>query len=320
MTRGRNWDTGRISDAQLKEIDAEVQSFANNPVQSPYKDLFSEVGRRADKIGKWMHLVDTSSDSTERKHLSQAVENAANTVFEFLPNSKTETLLADLRASFRYGRGIVIPTGSKTVRFACHLLVSLQEAIRTTLPIEIAYAGDRDLLPADRERLRNRFKDLRFLDVSAAFGDSDSILGLREGNWAIKPFAALASSFEEVILVDADAVFLQPPEAMFKQAAYGDTGTLFFHDRLLWQHAFESRHQWWRSQITHPSPALNKSLVWTEDYAEEGDSGVVVLDKSRVGVVAALLHVCWQNTQAVRDEVTYKLTYGDKELGGLASS
>ena len=26
-----------------------------------------------------------------------------------------------------------------------------------------------------------------------------------------------------------------------------------------------------------------------------------------------LLHVCWQNSYAVREEVTYKLTYGDKE-------
>lgn len=27
-----------------------------------------------------------------------------------------------------------------------------------------------------------------------------------------------------------------------------------------------------------------------------------------------LLHIIWQNTREVRDEVTYKITYGDKEL------
>ena len=61
------------------------------------------------------------------------------------------------------------------------------------------------------------------------------------------------------------------------------------------------------------SDTLRKSKVWTENYAEEGDSGVVVMDKSRVSVFMALLHVCWQNSLPVREEITYQMTYGDKE-------
>ena len=62
-----------------------------------------------------------------------------------------------------------------------------------------------------------------------------------------------------------------------------------------------------------PSAALSTSLVWTEDHAEEADSGAVVLDKGRLPVFTGLLHICWQNTKALREEATYKLTYGDKE-------
>ncbi len=62
-----------------------------------------------------------------------------------------------------------------------------------------------------------------------------------------------------------------------------------------------------------PSTTLLKSLVWTEDYAEEADSGVVVMDKSRIPLLMGLLHVCWQNRVPIREEVTYKMTYGDKE-------
>jgi alpha 1,3-mannosyltransferase len=303
-----------VSDAQLLEIDSTVQRFLDHPIEAPYKYLFSEVGHRAGEIGGWMQLADQSSGSSERKHrLEQAVEIGAQAVFPFLTSHKTESPLADLRASFGNGRGIVIPTGSKTLRFACHLIAALQKAVGSTLPIEIAYAGDQDLMPADRERLRRRFKNILFLDVSVVFGGSESILGIQQGTWATKSFAALASSFGEAIIVDADAVFLRPPETFFDLPGYKTTGTFFFHDRLLWQHDFQPRHEWWQSQITRPSAALNKSLVWTEDYAEEGDSGVVVLDKSRPEVVAALLHVCWQNTKAVRDEVTYAITYGDKE-------
>ena len=41
-----------------------------------------------------------------------------------------------------------------------------------------------------------------------------------------------------------------------------------------------------------------------EGYAEEGDSGVVVADKSRLGVLIGLLHIAWQNTRDVREAYT----------------
>lgn len=58
---------------------------------------------------------------------------------------------------------------------------------------------------------------------------------------------------------------------------------------------------------------LQKPKVWTEGYAEECDSGVVVLDKGRLPRLMALLHICWQNSAEVRTQLTYRLTYGDKE-------
>jgi alpha 1,3-mannosyltransferase len=39
----------------------------------------------------------------------------------------------------------------------------------------------------------------------------------------------------------------------------------------------------------------------------------VILDKGRLPVFTGLLHICWQNAQAVRENITYKITYGDKE-------
>lgn len=39
----------------------------------------------------------------------------------------------------------------------------------------------------------------------------DTTLKLKDGGWAIKLFAVLASRFEEVILLEADAIFTQRP-------------------------------------------------------------------------------------------------------------
>jgi hypothetical protein len=43
----------------------------------------------------------------------------------------------------------------------------------------------------------------------------------------------LASPFKSVMIADADAVFLQPPEVFWEEEVYERTGTLFFRDRKI---------------------------------------------------------------------------------------
>ncbi|KAI9642630.1 hypothetical protein NHQ30_009435 [Ciborinia camelliae] len=136
------------------------------------------------------------------------------------------------------------------------------------------------------------------------------------GKWAIKPFALLASTFEEVILIDSDAFFLQPPEVILDtHSGYHNTGTLFFHDRLTGKDAYRYCHDFWRWQMMghRPSSTFTKSRVMKENYGQEQESGVVVPNKGKLGVLMGLLHACWQNTYAVRELITYQNTHGDKE-------
>ncbi|SPO00584.1 related to MNT3 - alpha-1,3-mannosyltransferases responsible for adding the terminal mannose resi [Cephalotrichum gorgonifer] len=305
-----------LTTVELGHIEDTARRILDSPLKHPYKEEFGELGRRAQQLRGWISLANSSSSPGDRERLEQVIESTAQSLFPFLQsppgNPRSSTPLADLVSSFHpRSRGIVIPTGSATLRFTFHSIASLREVLNSTLPIEIAYAGDQDLPPSDRWRLQSRFDNIRFLDVLAVF--NDTTLDLKKGGWAIKPFAALASSFEEVIVVDADAVFLQSPEILLEQRKYRSTGALLFHDRLLWKDLFKERREWWRSQISDPSDALSRSLVWTEGYAEECDSGVVVVNKSRPEVLVGLLHVAWQNTREVREEVTYTITYGDKE-------
>ena len=48
---------------------------------------------------------------------------------------------------------------------------------------------------------------------------------------SVEAFAMLAAPYKEVIICDADAIFLQRPEALFNFPTYNATGTLFFRDR-----------------------------------------------------------------------------------------
>lgn len=287
-----------------------------DPIQPPYKSKFYELGQRTKKAREWVKFLDNAPKSENTRPLLETVESAIASFFPFIQHSPknpdSKTPFSDLRSSIVPGsRGFVIPTGKATMRYATHLIGALQDILYCNMTIQVVYAGDEDLPLEDREKLLARFKGLQFLDVLSVV--DDSTLKLVKGGWAIKAFAALYAPFEEVLLSDADSVFVQVPESLFLDPLYEQTGALLFHDRLLWQHAFAERHEWWRSQIHEPSAALNKSLVWTEDYAEEGDSGVVVVNKSRLDVLMGLLHVAWQNTYDVREEVSYKITYGDKE-------
>ncbi len=292
-----------------------VQYFTDFPPRRRQR-VFGVVGRRCVILRDWIGQFDKSRD----EFLRLAIEETALSLFPHLHNrpegAATETPIADFRARAPPGTsGIVVPTGLKTLRFAAHLIVCLRTVLNSNLPIQIVYAGDDDLRPSARAQLVSFFRyplpHLPF-SISPPFSNESSTQ-LRNGGWAIKAFAALASPFERTILLDADAVFLQAPEVLLASSAFARTGALLFHDRLLWQHAFSDRHDWWKSQIRRPSPALDTSRVWNEDYAEEGDSGAVVIDKSRTDVFVGLLHIAWQNSYAVREEVTYKITYGDKE-------
>ncbi|KAL6921470.1 hypothetical protein ACHAPO_004831 [Fusarium lateritium] len=293
----------------------------NNPIDSPYKNKFWEVGQRSKQIGRWLGALDAlPPKSRQSKDISIATETVSQDLFPFIQNSdldpKSATPLADLRKSYKRGsRGIIIPVGGgdESVRFASHLIVSLRQVLHSKLPIQIAYAGDEDLSPRDRVRIQSLkgATDMEFLNVLSVF--DDTTLKLQGSGWAIKPFALLASKFEQAILIDADAVFLQKPENLFNQEPYVNKGAYLFHDRLLWRFQFPERHTWWKDQIKEPSAELKKSQVWLERYSEECDSGVVVVDKSKISIFTGLLHVAWQNSLAVREEVTYKLGHGDKE-------
>ncbi|KAK0612564.1 glycosyltransferase family 71 protein [Bombardia bombarda] len=298
-----------------------VRYFEDYPFTTPFREKFGDAGARTRIVKDWLVRSEETEDAEEKAVLAEAVEQAIVAIYPFLQNPPSnpasETPLADLRSSFESGSaGIVITTGDATLRYSSHLIVSLRSVLNSTLPIQIVYAGDRDLSANSRMRLARMVTAgpaLEFIDMNTVFDNTTLHFHENHGGWAMKAFAVLGSRFERVMLIDADAVFLQPPEVFLEHPAFLRTGTLLFHDRLLWKGEFADRHSWWRSQIRHPSPALHSSLVWTEDYAEEGDSGVVVLDKSRVDVLMGLLHISWQNSFPVRESITYKITYGDKE-------
>lgn len=161
-----------------------------------------------------------------------------------------------LRESYKIPRGIIIPCGNEQFIYAgalsllsstwtfpshsgrsrspllsaVHLIATLKHVHNTALPIHVVYAGSDDLVPEKRAALRSIHPSVDTVDLLNYFDETH--VGIHGGGWAIKSFAVLASPFEEVIIADADAIFVQDPERLLDEdPGYNATGTLFFRDR-----------------------------------------------------------------------------------------
>lgn len=207
--------------------------------------------------------------------------------------------------------GLVICAGSRNVVYAMHLIRTLRHVHKSNLPIQVAYAGDRDLRFRDRVAITDLGPNIETLNLLDNF--DEDVGGLRDGGWAMKPFAMLVSRFQRVIIADADAIFLRSPDHVFdEEPGLVETGTLFWHDRAFTQKGDGGRHDWVRKIMakTEPSAMLNRSLFWNDNAYQEMDSAVLCMDKGRPNAFMSLLFTTWMNTQLVRDRVTYKHVHG----------
>lgn len=165
----------------------------------------------------------------------------------------------DLIDSYTEEAGIVICMSEYSeFRWTIHQIVTLRGVLNCNLPIEIFYGFDNDdpgLMVYYRdflEMIKAAFSDdgpITVVDINGRFPDSDDSLSLY-GSSAMRPFAILASSFKNVILIGADTIFLQDPSILLEQPAYEKYGAMFWHDRL------------------DVNPVDIESFLWLEDLLE----------------------------------------------------
>lgn len=200
--------------------------------------------------------------------------------------------------------GIVMCVGSGTFTYAAHLIVTLRRTLGSRLPIEVFHAGDDDLAPDKRHYLAALGSDVTLVDLRTMFDGAQA--GIADAGFGMKPFAMVASRFQQVILVDADVIFLRKPDDIFEEeAALRETGTFFWHDRATMITSRKPMRPWLKEvlQDRKPSEMLERSLVWQADILQEMESGVVCMDKSRPSVFTSLLFTTWMNTKPVRKTI-----------------
>ncbi|KAF9408433.1 hypothetical protein BGZ94_002312 [Podila epigama] len=204
------------------------------------------------------------------------------------------------------GRGIVFCAGNYQFEFVITAIQAVRNRLQSKLPIQVYFMGENDLSLNRQTYLREMAADIEVIDVTQTLDNAY----MRLGGWAIKPYAMLASSFEEVMFIDADAYFLQDPEVLFNDPGYKAAGALFFYDRTLFPDS-RTIPDFMRSILPTMSsfPPISRSFNLLSSHEQE--SGVVLINKRTRFV--GMLATCKMNSKWERDLVSYRKFHGDKE-------
>jgi hypothetical protein len=209
------------------------------------------------------------------------------------------------------GKGLVIAANGVRYRYITGVYMNvyvIRKLYKSQIPIEIMYVGEDEAFSKDMKQKLLDLGNIKLVDLAKRL--NTNVVEKKLIGYRTKPLAVIASSFKEVVLMDADALSFIDPYYFFNLEGYISTGMLLFKDYV--------------SCLRY----INKDFINTigiesEKYCNktdgfELDSSCVVLDKERAW--EALYAICIIN---VESESYYsnktKNVLGDKDTWLIGS-
>lgn len=287
---------------RLERIEERLWSFAPGAAEIRRQALRSnQADDRSKRDSKGASA--SSVEATVKAQLKESGSLSANQTSALLAAAQAEE---EARGGKR--RGIVMAVSRYTALAAIQTITVIRELYGCLLPIEIYHHTDDELPSAlvDMFKALGRISvvDIESLPLFTAELEDDAgrYPGLKE-TWERQSLALLASSFQEILVIDPQVVFLQNPAMLFSHPTFASTGTLFFRSKAKpVDRASQYLVSFLKRQIDQgaPSQQLAESAFFSHTIGSRMDMDVVVLDKSRPGVLAALFMNAWMRRKMVR--------------------
>ena len=201
--------------ATMRAINAALDDL-EIPLEKPIGTF--DFAAKGDRVAAFADLVTVLQDHGIATH--ERLNTLVRKEFPWWESDNRENLFQGIGGQ----TGIVVCVGSKNTLFAGHLIRTLRNVLRSTLPIQIAYAGDDDLSKKDQEALLSLSWDLELVNLLDHF--DESVAGLRDGKYAMKPFAVIASRFRKTILVDVDVISTETGDYLRRAWWHRDDGLI----------------------------------------------------------------------------------------------
>jgi hypothetical protein len=181
----------------------------------------------------YLNLTELHAPEADKKLILDGIDRLGSVLYPWISKEQGEIgAVSELPGHFSNDRGIMVTAGAGQTRVLTHLIATTRYYFHCSLPIEVVYYGDGDLPPAHRDFIESIAPGVKCYNLEGLFGDPRDEMGM-PGGWAIRPFAVLGSTFRNVMMCDADAIFLRDPTSFFDEAKYKETGTLFWRDRII---------------------------------------------------------------------------------------
>jgi hypothetical protein len=205
-----------------------------------------------------------------------------------------------IRGALAGRRGIVTLAGGPTYTLNAYILCRLLRHYGCPLPIEWSYLGA-EMRPEWAGFIQDHVPGLRLVDLGAGDcpdfrPDENGTVPLdrakAKGGWQAKTRSILASSFEEVLYLDADSHPLRDPGYLFDHEMFRRHGAVFWRD------------------LRDPGPGKRRRIRrhFGVELSHWSESGQMLFDKRRC--LAGLERADALN----HDPESYRVVYGDKDL------
>lgn len=207
------------------------------------------------------------------------------------------------------GKGLVIAAAGNRYRYLTGLfsnLYAIRKYHKSNIPIEIFYVGRSEEFSIGVKNLILSLGNItihNLMDRIDTTSDESELKG-----YQTKPLSVLCSSFEECILLDADALCFIDPQYLFLAQGYKDSGMLLFKDYVDCM-SFISR-----DFIETIGIGVDTYCDYTGDF--EIDSSCVLINKSKCW--DALYTICIINVKSDSYHKS-KNVLGDKDTFLIAS-
>lgn len=185
------------------------------------------------------------------------------------------------------GQGIVICAGGLERLTQAYVNIRvIRDTLHSKLPIEVYYAGDIELTPAIAQYMHAHLDNVKFIDI---YSIPDIPANISMNGYQIKPVAIFFSSFEEVLMLDADNIPAIAPELFFSFEKYKQYGAVFWPEWCNQQTGMREAFDVFglpQPQHWYPYSDPTARAAWfhcvIKEKPSEMESGQVLLNKRRV--------------------------------------
>ncbi|KAJ3075731.1 hypothetical protein HDU98_007123 [Podochytrium sp. JEL0797] len=301
----------RVSDAQIDLLDYLGGNFRGGSADVVRAVLIAYLAQEELKSASATRSSLVGGIRPNAHEIHAVLQQLTTLVFPFLAPRFTslDQLIRSFSEQTGEDVGFAISCGTKQFYVAYHAILALRKVFQVEIPVQVFYAGDEDLNPK-MVKAFNLLANVQAINLLSFFPASTI---QDAGGWSLKPFVILACTFRTVIYMDSDVLFFKNPTLLLDMPLFRETGQVYFHDRRNLEEGYRAGTVWFRELLGDRVSRFAEELGYlNQRTSHEMDSGVVVMDKGRVGVLVSLLLACRMNS-GIEKEVLGRYTYGDKE-------